>query len=160
MISDQQHFFSSNLVGRIFSPLNALQDIFLSPHLSAGLFFPKKNGFVSTFTECSYIYIVVIAVIVLIWNCKKTDDVFSLWDVNRKDIDLFIEQANTFHPPIKFTAKISEKEHTFLDMVVYKGERFLKEAILPRSKLTTSRPRPFNILNTRADLGFDEGGFG
>ena len=61
---------------------------------------------------------------------QKTDDVFSLWDVNRKDIDLFIEQANTFHPTIKFTAEISEKEITFLDTVVYKGDRFLKEAIL------------------------------
>ena len=49
---------------------------------------------------------------------------------NRKDIDLFIEQANTFHPTIKFTTEISEKQITFLDMVVYKGERFLKEAIL------------------------------
>ena len=32
---------------------------------------------------------------------------------NRKDIDLFIEQANTFDPTIKFTAEISEKEITF-----------------------------------------------
>ena len=29
-----------------------------------------------------------------VWKCY-TDDVFSLWDVNRKAIDLFIEQANT-----------------------------------------------------------------
>ena len=61
---------------------------------------------------------------------QTTDDVFSLWDVNRKDINLFIEQANTFHPTIKFTAEISVKEITFLDRVVYKGDRFLKEAIL------------------------------
>ena len=61
---------------------------------------------------------------------QKTDDVVSLWDVNRKDIDLFIEEANTFHPTIKFTAEISEKEITFLDTVVCKGERFPKEANL------------------------------
>ena len=61
---------------------------------------------------------------------RYIDDVFSLWDVNRRDIDRFIEQANTFHPTIKFTAEISEKENTFLDTVVYKGERFVKEAIL------------------------------
>ena len=61
---------------------------------------------------------------------QKPDDVFSLWDVNRKDIDLFIEQANTFHLSIKSTAEISEKEIAFLDMVVYKGDRLLKEAIL------------------------------
>ena len=52
------------------------------------------------------------------------------YDVNRKDIDLFIEKANTYYPTIKFTAEISEKEITFLDTVVYKGDRFLQEAIL------------------------------
>ena len=61
---------------------------------------------------------------------QKPDDVFSLWDVNRKVIDLFIEQANTFHLSIKSTAEISEKEIAFLDMVVYKGDRLLQEAIL------------------------------
>ena len=64
-----------------------------------------------------------------VWK-RYIDDVFSLWDVSRKDIDLFIEQANTFHPTIQLTAEISEKEITFLDTVVNKGERFLKEAIL------------------------------
>ena len=34
----------------------------------------------------------------------------------KKGHDLFIEQANTFHPTIKFTAEISEKEITFLDI--------------------------------------------
>ena len=43
---------------------------------------------------------------------------------------LFLEQANSFHPTIKFTVKISDKEITFLDTVVYKGERFQKDAIL------------------------------
>ena len=59
-------FFSSNLVGRIFFSLpNALQDIFfLSSFLCRIFFFPQKSVF--TFTECSYIYILVIAVIVLI----------------------------------------------------------------------------------------------
>ena len=33
------------------------------------IFFPQKSV-VFTFTECIYIYIVVIAVIVLIWSCK------------------------------------------------------------------------------------------
>ena len=35
-----------------------------------------------------------------------------------------------FHPTIKFTAEISEIETIFLDTVVYKGDRFLKESIL------------------------------
>ena len=64
-----------------------------------------------------------------VWK-RYIDDVFSLWDATRQDIDLFTDQVNTIHPTIKFTAEISEKEITFLDTVVYKGERFIKEAIL------------------------------
>ena len=58
------------------------------------------------------------------------DDVFSLWDIDKQEIDLFLEQANSFHPTIKFTAEIPDKEITFLDTVIYKGERFQKDAIL------------------------------
>ena len=43
---------------------------------------------------------------------------------------LFIEKARKFHPTIKFTAEISENEITFLDTVVFKGERLKKESIL------------------------------
>ena len=55
---------------------------------------------------------------------------FSLWDIDKQEIDLFLEQANSFHPTLKLTAEISDKEITFLDTVVYKGERFQKDAIL------------------------------
>ena len=55
---------------------------------------------------------------------------FSLHGMSIKEIDLFVEQANTFHPTIKFTVEILEKKIIFLDTVVYKGERFLKEATL------------------------------
>ena len=58
------------------------------------------------------------------------DDVFSLWDYNRNEVERFIEEANTSHPTIKFTAEKSENEITFLDTVVFKEERFIKESIL------------------------------
>ena len=64
-----------------------------------------------------------------VWK-RYIDDVFSLWDASKQDIDLFIQQANTFHPTRKFTAEISEKEITFLATVVYKGERFQNKSIL------------------------------
>ena len=51
-------------------------------------------------------------------------DIFSLWDSNKQEITLFIEQANNFYDTIKFTAEISENETTFLDTVIFKGERF------------------------------------
>ena len=53
-----------------------------------------------------------------------------MWDTNRHKIEEFLLEANSFHPTIKFTAEISETETTFLDTIVYKGERFLKESIL------------------------------
>ena len=71
VIFGQQVFFLlATLVGRIiFSRLNALQDIFFLSSFLCRIFSPQKSV-VFTFTECIYIYIVVIAVIVLIWSCK------------------------------------------------------------------------------------------
>ena len=57
-------------------------------------------------------------------------DVFSLWNKSKQDINLFIEQANQFHPSIKFTAEISENEISFLDTIIYKGDRFQTDSIL------------------------------
>ena len=65
----------------------------------------------------------------LVWK-RFIDDVFSLWNISRNDVNAFIEQANRFHPTIKFTAEISETEITLLDTYVYKGERFQNESIL------------------------------
>ena len=61
---------------------------------------------------------------------RYIDEVFSLWDSNKNEVDRFIHQANAFHPTIKFTAKISENEITFLDTLVFKGERFTEKSIL------------------------------
>ena len=50
---------------------------------------------------------------------------------HRQTRNRFISSTNKqFHPTIKFTAEISDKEITFLDTVAYKGERFQKDAIL------------------------------
>ena len=65
----------------------------------------------------------------LVWK-RYIDDVFSLWDTNLEEVNAFIEQANRYHPTIRFTAEMSDKEITFLDTRVYKGARFEKESIL------------------------------
>ncbi len=44
--------------------------------------------------------------------------------------EILMDTLNTAHPTIKFTWTLSEKEVTFLDLEVYKGERFEKEGIL------------------------------
>ena len=46
---------------------------------------------------------------------KRYSDVFSLWECNRKDVELSVKEAYNFHPTIKFTAEISENKITFLD---------------------------------------------
>ena len=58
------------------------------------------------------------------------DDLFSLWDMGREEIDHFIKHANSFHPTIKFTAKASQSEIKFLETTLCKGERFAKQSIL------------------------------
>ena len=65
----------------------------------------------------------------IIWK-RFIDDIISMWDTNRDKIEEFLLKANSFHPTIKFTAEISETETSFLDTIVYKGDRFLKESIL------------------------------
>ena len=67
------------------------------------------------------------------------DDVFSLWNINKEEINSFIELANSYHPPIKFTAEISDKEITFMDTCVKKGERRLYQ----RRSLETSENQLF-----------------
>ena len=63
----------------------------------------------------------------LVWK-RYIGDIFSLWDISREESHQFIEQANNHHPTIKFTAEISEI--TFLDTVLYKGNRFITESVL------------------------------
>ena len=61
---------------------------------------------------------------------RYIDDIFSLWDCDRKVLDRFIKRANYFDHTIKLTAEISENQITFLDTTVFKGERFAKYSIL------------------------------
>jgi len=47
-------------------------------------------------------------------NITSSRYLFSLWDVNEKCIDRFIEQAYKFHTTAKFTAKFRRKKITLL----------------------------------------------
>ena len=44
----------------------------------------------------------------LTWK-RFIDGVFCLWDTNKEEIEHFIEQANSYHPTIKFTAEVSQQ---------------------------------------------------
>ena len=64
-----------------------------------------------------------------VWK-RYIDDVISIWNPTREEITQFIEQANSHHLTIRFTAEVSDTETTFLDTKIYKGERFNREAVL------------------------------
>ena len=72
------------------------------------------------------------------------DDIFSLWDMSKPDIEIFIQQANLHHPMIKFTAEISDTETVFLHAMVYKGMRFKDLSILD-VKTHIYQQKPSNI---------------
>ena len=60
----------------------------------------------------------------LAWK-RYIDDIFSIWNINKDVVTQFIEQANSHHPTVKFTAEVSDTETTFLDTKdtkAYKGE--------------------------------------
>ena len=54
----------------------------------------------------------------LVWK-RYINNVFSLWDTNKEEVNAFIEQAKKYHLTIRFTAETSDKEITFIDTLVF-----------------------------------------
>ena len=61
---------------------------------------------------------------------RYIDDILSLWDSDKKDVDQFTEEANKFHPTIKFTAEISDNE------ISSKNQRPLTHLLSQKSPLS------------------------
>ena len=61
---------------------------------------------------------------------RYTDDIFLVWADTKESLEQFIKSINDLHPCINFTTEFSREEITFLDLFLYKGERFAKEGIL------------------------------
>ena len=58
------------------------------------------------------------------------DDIFVIWTGSKEDFHTYMEQINQIHDTIKFTYEASNTEVTFLDVTVYKGEKFTSTGIL------------------------------
>jgi len=43
---------------------------------------------------------------------RYIDDIFTLWNVDKEEIEEFIVLANSHQPTVKFTAEIADKEIT------------------------------------------------
>ena len=50
----------------------------------------------------------------LVWK-RFIDDIFSIWNINKDQVTQFIEQANSHHPTITFTAEIFDTDTTFTE---------------------------------------------
>ena len=61
---------------------------------------------------------------------RYIDDVFLVWTDTKESLEQFIKSINNLHPCINFTTEFSTDEITFLDVCLYKGERFDKKGIL------------------------------
>ena len=64
-----------------------------------------------------------------IWK-RYIDDIFLIWTNTQETLEEYIKMINSIHPTIKFTYESNKNELTFLDITVYKGERFQKDNIL------------------------------
>lgn len=65
----------------------------------------------------------------LVWK-RYIEDIISLLHTSRGVVNQFNEQANEYHPTIKFTAEISVSEATSLDATFYRSKRFKRELVL------------------------------
>ena len=52
-----------------------------------------------------------------IWS-RYIEDVFTIWPYGEETLMGFLEEVNSFHPTIKFTAEWSRESVTFLDTKV------------------------------------------
>ena len=72
---------------------------------------------------------------------------FVIWTGSEAEFQTFMTKINQVHSTIKFTYELSETELTFLDITLYKGERFKRNQILdvrthikPTNNYTSMQP--------------------
>ena len=64
---------------------------------------------------------------------RYIDDVFSIWDTKREDLDIFIAQANKYHPTIKLRRSETPKS-------LFLTQWFTKEQVSIQNRSLTSKP--------------------
>ena len=61
---------------------------------------------------------------------RYIDDVFIIWQHDRKSLLNFISKLNQFHPNLHFKFNYSAEETAFLDLTIYKGPSFQTKHML------------------------------
>ncbi len=65
----------------------------------------------------------------IIWK-RYIDDVLCIWPGDQADFSNFVNYLNESHQTIKFTYECSQTSVDFLDLTIYKGERYKNDNIL------------------------------
>ena len=61
----------------------------------------------------------------LVWK-RYIDDILCIWTGSRSELDNFLDRLNRAHHSIKFTWSISNERIQFLDLNIFKGDRFIE----------------------------------
>ena len=64
-----------------------------------------------------------------LWK-RYIDDILVIWPGNQESLDDFVRYLNNCHNTIKFTCESSTTSVDFLDLTLYKGNRFHREGKL------------------------------
>ena len=65
----------------------------------------------------------------ILWK-RYIDDILCIWPGSQQSLDAFIEHLNKAHPTIKFTCESSPHSVDFLDITIFKGNRYRSTGIL------------------------------
>ena len=65
----------------------------------------------------------------MLWK-RFIDDVFIIWTGSTSEFTTYMTKINQIHRTIKFTYELNERELTFLDVILYKCDRFNHDHIL------------------------------
>jgi len=65
----------------------------------------------------------------VIWK-RYIDDILCIWPGDQDNLTTFIDYLNDSHPTIKFTYEASPTSVDFLDLTIYKGDRYRGTGIL------------------------------
>ena len=79
---------------------------------------------------------------------RYIDDIFAIWEHGREALNTFLDQINSFHPSIKFTAETSTQQVSFLDTTV-----ILEDTCTPSPQIhINTYPQTAVIQNTAPPL--------
>ena len=59
----------------------------------------------------------------ILWK-RYMDDILCIWPGSQQSLDNFMQYLNGAHPTIKFTSESSPYSVDFLDVTIYKGDRY------------------------------------